>query len=96
MKKYIKYLLITLTLLSCASNEEFKKKKMKVNDCVYFNQQRIYIIDERLDDFLLYSEVNHMKFVFVEKQEKVQRVGIRVDCPSNMKENVFEFIENHY
>lgn len=98
MNKIIFSLMILFFTISCSTTKKDNeiKEEINVNDCLYFYKQKLFVIDERLDEFLLYSELNHMKFVFVEKKEKVNKFGIKVKCPKSMKEKVFSFLENHY
>ena len=95
----IKYLVLFFILLSSCSTPKHslrKKEKIKVNDCLYFRKQKIFVIDENEVNFLLFSEINNMKYVYSDSKDKVNKFALKVKCPQNKKLEVYYFLENHY
>lgn len=99
MKYFILILVISMTFISCSSNEKKKNhsdRDLSVNDCAYFRKQKILILEENESDFIMYSEIDHMKFVYSAKKEKVKQYAIKVKCENGKHSEVRNFLENHY
>lgn len=91
------FILLFTLISSCSSNKiQTGNSDIKVNNCLYFQKQKIFVVDENETDFILYSEINKMKYVYSEKKEKVKKYAIKVNCPKGKKEQVVHFLENHY
>lgn len=88
-----------LFLISCSfgQKKEFYLQEIGVNDCLYYNRQRIFILDERdQEQWVLFSEINNMKYVFVEHKSKVRNFAVKVKCEPNRKEEVYKILENQF
>lgn len=99
MKYLILISVISVTLISCSSSDKKKsyyERDLSVNDCAYFRKQKILILEENESDFIMYSEIDHMKFVYSAKKEKVKQYAIKVKCKNGKHSEVRKFLENHY
>ena len=98
--KILNYIILSLFIASCSSikKEVDLKKDVSVGDCLYYNHQKMFILQEDENkNLLIFSEMdNGFKSVFKESKRKMNTLAIKVKCEKGREEEVIRFLENHY